>query len=599
MAAETDAYDGEYAPRELSEVETLRHSMAHLMASAIAELYPGTKFAIGPCIDNGFYYDFELAGSASEEDFPRIELRMREIAKRNHKFVRALVPREEALEWARSNDEPFKAELIEGIADDKVSFYTHGDFRDLCAGPHVSYSKKLKHFKLTKVAGAYWRGDEKRAMLTRIYGVGFQKRNDLDAHLQMLAEAEKRDHRRLGKELELFMTDPAFGAGMVLWMPNGAFIRKQLEDFWREQHLKRGYELLFTPHIAPLTLWQRSGHTDHYTDSMYSPMDIEGQPYQLKPMNCPFHIGVYRNRPRSYRELPMRYAELGTVYRYERSGVLHGLMRVRGFTQDDAHIFCTQPQMEAELGACMDIAQTMYDTFGFPEYKVELSCRDSQDTSKYQGSDEIWEMSERTLAKVLDDRGVPYKRIEGEAAFYGPKIDIKVVDAIGRVWQLSTFQLDFNQPERFDLDYVGADNQPHRPIMIHRALLGSLERFFGILIEHYAGDFPPWLAPVQAKILPVSEKFSAYSDEVADALRARGLRPVVDRSDEKLGYKIRKAELEKVPYALVVGAREVESRSVGVRQRYAGDLGAMPLEQFCDHLQADVTHKHQGASKDR
>jgi threonyl-tRNA synthetase len=578
MSEEDASYDFEV--RELGPEETLRHSMAHLMASAVDKLHPGTKFGIGPHIDHGFYYDMEVPGGLSEEDLPAIETEMRRIAKGNHKFEHTTRTREEALAWAEENDQPYKAELIESFDSDTIGFYTHGDFTDMCAGPHVRYSKKLKHFKLTKVAGAYWRGDEKRPMLTRIYGVGFATKDALEAHLHMLEEARKRDHRRIGKQLELFMISPEYGGGLVLWLPNGSFIRKQIEDYWRESHLEAGYQLLFSPHVANRTLWDKSGHTEHYTESMYNPIEVEEEHYLLKPMNCPFHIGVYGHRWRSYRELPVRYAELGTVYRYERSGALHGLMRVRGFTQDDAHIFCTRDQLEAELSGCLDIAQKMYDTFGFPEYQVELSVRDSTDTAKYQGDDEIWELSEGTLAKVLDDRGIPYKRVEGEAAFYGPKIDVKVVDAIGRVWQLTTIQLDFNQPDRFDLTYRGADNENHRPIMIHRALLGSIERFFGILTEHYAGNFPVWLAPIQVRVLPLSEKFIDYAQSVLDALKAAGIRAEIDDDSEKLGYRIRKAEMDRIPYTLVMGASEEESGQVAVRKRMEGDIGAMALDAF-------------------
>ena len=576
---------------ELSKVETIRHSTAHLLASAVAELYPGAKFGTGPHIQHGFYYDIEMPEKISDEDLPAIEARMRQIAKQNLKFESSVKTRAEALAWAAETGQPYKTELVEKHGVEAYGFYTHGDFTDMCAGPHVRYSKKLKHFRLTHVAGAYWQADERNQMLTRIYGVAFETKDELEAHLHMLEEAKKRDHRRLGKDLELFRITQEYGGGLVLWLPNGAYIRKEIEDFWRESHLAAGYELLFTPHIAPRTLWDRSGHTEHYTDSMYAPMEVDTEPYQLKPMNCPFHIGVFNARQRSYRELPIRYAELGTVYRFERSGALHGLMRVRGFTQDDAHIFCTEDTFEAELGRCLDIAQLMYRTFGFPDYKVELSCRDSEDTSKYLGTDDIWALSESTLAKVLDDRDIEYTRIEGEAAFYGPKIDVKVVDAIGRTWQLTTVQLDFTQPERFDLTYVGADNTAHRPIMIHRALLGSLERFFGILIEHYAGDFPAWLAPIQARVLPLSEKFTEYGREVTEQLRARGLRAALDVSDEKLGYKIRRAELDKVPYALVVGGREAEAGAVGVRKRHQGDLGAMPVAEFAEKLAAEVAAK--------
>jgi len=589
MSDEDANYD--FQPRELSKADTIRHSTAHLMASAIDVLFPGTKFAIGPHIEHGFYYDMETPRPLTPEDLPVIEAKMREIAKNNLKFEHSLMSKEEAVTWAKDTDQPFKEEMLRDLDAPVISFYKHGDFTDMCAGPHVNYSKKLKHFRLTHLAGAYWRGDEKRPMLTRVYGVAFPLKEELEAHLVQLEEAKKRDHRRIGKDLELFRISQDYGGGLVLWLPNGAFIRKQIEDFWRESHLANGYELLFTPHIAPRALWDRSGHTEHYTESMYSPMQIDEEQYQLKPMNCPFHIGVFRSRTRSYRELPVRYAELGTVYRYERSGALHGLMRVRGFTQDDAHIFCTEESLEAELGRCLDIAQLMYETFGFPDYKVELSVRDPGNVDKYQGDDAIWDMSEATLAKVLDDRGIEYKRIEGEAAFYGPKIDVKVVDAIGRTWQLTTVQLDFNQPERFDLSFVGTDNTPHRPIMIHRALLGSIERFFGILIEHYAGNFPPWLAPVQAKVLPLSEKFNDYAWKVANDMKAQGYRVAVDDSDERLGYKIRRAELERVPYALVVGGREAEEGTVGVRKRMEGDLGTMPVADFQARLQADVDNK--------
>lgn len=585
-----DEFAGEYAPKELSPVETLRHSMAHLLASAVAALYPGTKFGTGPHVEHGFYYDMLIPEPVSVDDLPKIEEKMREIAKGNHKFERFFLERDAALAWCAESGQSFKAEIIEGIAEGKISFYKHGGFTDMCAGPHVAWSSKLKHFKLTAISGAYWRANDKNPQMTRIYGVAFETKEELEAHLKMLEEAAKRDHRKLGRELELFQITQEFGGGLVLWMPNGAFIRKTIEDFWRAEHLRRGYQFLFTPHIAPNTLWDKSGHNQNYAESMYSPMEIEGQLYKVKPMNCPFHIGVYNNRQRSYRELPLRYAELGTVYRFERSGALHGLMRVRGFTQDDAHIFCTRETLEEEINGCLDIAQTMYQTFGFPDYKVELSLRDAN-SKQFLGSDDLWDLAQGILAKVLDSRGIPYKPVEGEAAFYGPKIDVKVVDAIGRVWQLTTVQLDFNLPQRFDLHYVGADNTHHQPIMVHRALLGSMERFFGILIEHYAGDFPVWLAPVQAKVLPLSEKFLDYGRDVVQTLRNAGLRAELDASDEKLGYKVRRAELEKVPYALVVGGREAESRSVGVRKRKDGDLGSMSLEAFANRLKDEDTSK--------
>jgi threonyl-tRNA synthetase len=576
--SEEAAFD--FVPRELSPVETIRHSTAHLMASAVEHLYPGTKFGVGPHIEHGFYYDMEIPGTLSDDDLPRIEEEMRKIAKGNHRFEHSVLSKADAIAWAERTGQPYKRELIDGFPEGGVGFYKHGDFTDMCAGPHVNYSSKLKHFKLTKVAGAYWRGDEKNPMLTRVYGVAFETKEELEAHLTLLEEAKKRDHRRLGKELELFRITQEYGGGLVLWLPNGAYIRKQIEDFWRTTHHARGYDFLFTPHVAPRSLWDKSGHTSHYAESMYGPIEVEDELYQLKPMNCPFHIGVYNSRRRSYRELPLRYCELGTVYRFERSGTLHGLMRVRGFTQDDAHLFCTVDELESELSGCIDIAQMMYDTFGFPEYKVELSVRDASNKEKYLGDDAIWDLSEQTLAKVLEDRGIPYKRVEGEAAFYGPKIDVKVVDAIGRIWQLTTIQLDFNQPERFDLTYMGKDNEAHRPIMIHRALLGSIERFFGILIEHYAGNFPVWLSPIQVRVLPLSEKFADYADDVVKTLKAAGIRVQLDDDSEKLNYRIRKAEMDRIPYAVVVGGREAETRTVGVRRRIEGDLGAMSLDDF-------------------
>jgi len=583
------SYD--FAPRQLSPIETLRHSAAHIMASAVHRLYPGTRFGIGPHIEHGFYYDMEIPMAISTDDLPAIEELMREIAKANHPFEHFLLSKEEAVTWAKEGNQTYKLELMENLDVPVVSFYRHGDFTDMCAGPHVKSSRELKHFKLTSVAGAYWRGDEKRPMLTRIYGVAFDTKEELEAHLHRLEEARRRDHRKLGKELELFRISPEYGPGLVMWLPHGALVRKQIEDFWREAHLARGYDLLFTPHVAPLALWDRSGHTSFYAESMYAPMEVEAEPYQLKPMNCPFHIGVYKTKTRSYRDLPIRYAELGTVYRYERSGALHGLMRVRGFTQDDAHLFCTPETFESEVSGCIDMAQLMYDTYGFPSYEVELSVRDPANKHKFLGTDTDWERAEATLARVLATRNIAYKRIEGEAAFYGPKIDVKVVDAIGRVWQLTTIQLDFNQPERFDLHYVGSDNTPHRPIMIHRALLGSMERFFGILIEHYAGNFPAWLAPVQAKVLPLSDKFVDYANQVARTLREGGVRVVVDATDQRLGYKVRLAETEKVPYALVVGGKEMEAGSVSVRKRLEGDLGAMAVGAFAERIRGEIAAK--------
>ncbi len=547
----------------------LRHSAAHVLAGAVMELYPGTRLGIGPAIEDGFYYDFLLPGPISDADLPAIEAKMQEIIDAAVPFERREVSREEAARMFTG--QPFKLELLEELpGGEGASVYSDGDFTDLCRGPHLPDTGRIKAFKLLSVAGAYWRGDENNQMLTRIYGTAFPSRKELDEHLERLQEAERRDHRLLGRQLDLFHIDEEVGAGLPLWHPKGALIRKIIEDFWRDAHLDAGYEMVMIPHIASVELWKTSGHWDFYRENMYSPMDIEGQEYIVKPMNCPGHIKIYKSRTRSYRELPIRWAELGTVYRYERSGVLHGLLRVRGFTQDDAHIFCRPDQLQDEIVGVIEFVLYMLKTFGFDQYEVYLSTR----PEKSVGSDEHWEQATAALRHALESVGLEYDIDPGEGVFYGPKIDMKIRDALGRAWQCTTIQVDFNLPERFDVTYVGEDNADHRPIMIHRALLGSLERFMGCLIEHYAGAFPLWLAPVQATILPVADRHNDYAGRVAERLRRERLRVSIDTRRESVGKKIRDAEMEKVPYMLVVGDREEEGGTVSVRSRTRGDLGA-------------------------
>jgi len=557
-----------------------RHSSAHLLAAAVLELFPGTLLGIGPATDEGFYYDFLRSERFTPEDLQRIEEKMRELVSRDLPYERIEISKEEALKLFEGVGDYLKCELINDKGGEVVSCYKLGDqMIDFCLGPHIPSTGRIKAFKLLNLAGAYWRSDESRPQMQRIYGTSFFSEEELAAFLKRREEAEKRDHRKLGRELDLFSIQDEYGPGLVFWHPKGGIIRKEIEDFLREELIKRGYGLVYTSHIAQFSLWQRSGHADFYRESMYATMKIDEVEYQIKPMNCPFHIGIYASKQRSYRELPMRLGEFGTVYRYERSGVLHGLLRVRGFTQDDAHIFCTPETLKQEITGCLDLAQLVYRTFGF-EYAVDLSVHDPKDRSKYMGGDETWDWAEKTLAEALDQLGVGYKMIEGEAAFYGPKIDIKVVDAIGRAWQLGTIQLDFNLPERFDLEYIGEDNRPHRPIMIHRAILGSLERFFGILIEHFAGAFPLWLAPIHAIVLPITDTQNEYAVNVQRQLSDAGLRVEVDLRGEKIGAKIRHAQLQKIPFMLVVGPREAERNQVAVRERSRGDLGPVPVEVF-------------------
>jgi threonyl-tRNA synthetase len=570
------------------QLERLRHSTAHVMAEAVMQVFPGAKFAIGPSIEDGFYYDFDLPRPLTPEDLETIESRMRQIIKAHYPFQREEISRQEALE--RFADQPYKVELITDMPEDEVlSIYTQGDFTDLCRGPHVENTKQIdaKAVKLLKVAGAYWRGDEKRPMLQRIYGTAWTAPEKLKAYLEKLEELEKRDHRRLGRELELYSVHEEAGPGLVHWHPKGGLIRTVIEDFWRKEHYKAGYDLVYTPHIGRAQLWEDSGHLDFYRELMYSPMDIEGQEYFLKPMNCPFHINIYKSRLRSYRELPLRWAELGTVYRFERSGVLHGLMRVRGFTQDDAHIFCAPEGIIEEINRVLAFSLSMWRSFGFEEYEIYLSTR----PEKYVGEAERWEQAQKAMRHALEEEGLPYEVDEGAGAFYGPKIDISIKDALGRLWQCTTIQFDFNLADRFDLTYVGDDGRETAPYLVHRTLLGSMERFLGILIEHYAGAFPIWLAPVQARLIPITDRNVEYARDVESRLRAAGLRTEVDARGERMQAKIRDAQLQKIPYMLVVGDREMEADAVAVRLRTEENLGARSVEEFVAMAQEAIAKR--------
>ena len=560
-------------------LEILRHSTAHIMALAVKELYGDqVKVAIGPAIEDGFYYDFDRDKPFSPEDFEEIEAKMAEIVAARLPFVREEMGRDEAIRFFEGLGERYKVELLRDMDVDRVSLYGHGSFVDLCRGPHVPDSSWLKVFKLLRVAGSYWRGDEKREMLTRIYGTAFADKKELQAYLTRLEEARKRDHRKLGKQLGLFTIQDQIGPGLILWQPRGALLRRLLEDYWKDEHYRNGYQLLYTPHIARQDLWKTSGHLDFYSENMYSAMEIDEVLYQLKPMNCPFHIGVFNADKHSYREFPIRWCELGTVYRYERTGALHGLMRVRGFTQDDAHIFCRPDQLEEEIFNSIDLNLHILSTFGFDEYDVYLSTR----PEKSVGSDEHWDSATQALKLALEKKSLQYQIDPGEGVFYGPKIDIKIKDQLGRSWQCSTIQVDFNLPERFDMTYTGDDGAEHRPIMIHRALMGSLERFIGVLIEHYAGAFPLWLAPEQARVMNITDAQADYCGEVYARLRALGVRIEKDVRNEKLNYKIREAQLMKVPYMLIVGDREKEDGTVTVRKKDGQNLPAMTPEAFCD-----------------
>ncbi|PYS35923.1 MAG: threonine--tRNA ligase, partial [Acidobacteria bacterium] len=573
-------------PEKPEGLEVLRHSTAHLLAAAVLELFPGTKLGIGPALLDdpryGFFYDVIAPRPLTEGDLPVIEKKMRDIAKRNMPYRRDEISKAEALRIFAERDEPLKCELIDEKAGETVSvYYIDGSpFIDFCLGPHVPNTNRLRAFKLLSLAGAYWKGDAERPQMQRIYGTAFFTQEELDAWLKQREEAEKRDHRRLGRELDLFSIQEQYGQGLVFWHPKGGIVRQQMEDYLREELIRRNYSFVYTPHIAKRELWQLSGHEQNYGDSMFAPTTLEETEFRLKPMNCPFHIGIYKSQQRSYRDLPQRYAEMGTVYRAELSGTLHGLMRVRGFTVDDAHLFCTPEQIPREIDDCVDFAYQVLKTFGFDKIKFELSVKGSDTSKLYLGADEEWEKAEKALAAGLDARGIQYERIEGEAAFYGPKIDFKIEDAIGRLWQLGTVQWDFNLPQRFELEYIGEDNKPHRPVMVHRALFGSIERFFGVLIEHYAGAFPLWLAPVQVAVLPITDRINEYAESVSKELRAASLRVEVNRRNDKIGAKIRDAQLQKIPFMLVLGDREMAEGKVAVRERSKGDLGAMPLNEF-------------------
>jgi threonyl-tRNA synthetase len=558
-----------------------RHSTAHLLAAAVLELFPGTKLGIGPPVENGFYYDFDRSEPFSTEDLERIEKKMWELQAQDLKYERSLTEKQAGLEKYRQMNEPMKVELIEERADNIFSEYTLGPhFIDFCRGPHLPSTTKIKAFKLLSIAGAYWKGDEKNRQLQRIYGTAWFTRKELDEYLAKLEEAKKRDHRKLGQELDLFSIQELAGPGLIFFHPKGGMVRKLLEDWMRNQYLARGYSLVYTPHVMRRDLWKVSGHANYYSENMFKPMELDDAEYQLKPMNCPGHILIYRDKKRSYRELPVRLGELGTVYRYERSGTMHGLMRVRGFTQDDAHIFCTPEQIEDEIVNCLEFAADTLKTFGFDKYEAELSTWDGGASGKYDGAPEQWQLAENALHKATDRLKLNVKVMKDEAAFYGPKIDVKLVDAIGRLWQLSTVQFDFTLPRKFGLEYIAEDGKAHQPLMVHRALFGSIERFFGILVEHYAGAFPVWLAPVQAVILPITDRHVTYAREVEAKLKDAGLRVHVDDRSEKVNLKIREAQLQKVPYMLVVGDREAETGQVSVRNRRHADQGAQPVEDF-------------------
>ena len=555
-------------------LERIRHSASHVMAEAVQSLFPDAKFGIGPVIENGFYYDFDLPRTLTPEDLPVIEAAMTEIIAQDLSFTQEEVSKQEAR--GIFAQQPFKLELIDEIPDERLSIYRQGSFTDLCRGPHVSSTGEITAFKLLSIAGAYWHGDEKRPMLQRIYGIAFETNDELTNHLERLAEAEKRDHRKLGQELDLFSFHQEAGPGLVHWHPKGATVRRLIEDFWIAEHLKRGYEIVYSPHIAKLDLWKTSGHWELYQDHLYSPMDVDGQEYLLKPMNCPAHILIYKTRLRSYRDLPIRWAELGTVYRYERSGVLHGLTRVRGFTQDDAHIFCRPDQLENEVMDVLEFAIFMMRTFGFQEYEVLLATR----PERYAGTVELWQEATETLERALKRLALHYTVDPGEGVFYGPKIDIRLRDALGRTWQGPTTQVDFNLPQRFDVTYVDIDGLAHPVVMVHRTVLGSIERFFGCLIEHYGGAFPVWLAPVQAVVISISERHLDYAHQVTAKLQADGLRTQVDVRSDRMNLKIRQAQLQKIPYMLIVGDKELASDGVSVRLRSGEDLGIKTLDEF-------------------
>ena len=589
---ESDATVQILTPKDPDALYVYRHSTAHLCAAAVLELFPETKLGIGPPIENGFYYDFDRPTPFTPEDLEKIEAKMWELQAKNLTYDRIMTPKPEGLEKYRRMNEPMKVELIEEKAADVFSEYTLGPkFIDFCVGPHVPDTSKIKAFKLLSIAGAYWKGDEKNKQLQRIYGTAWFTKKELDEYLAKLEEAKKRDHRKLGQELDLFSIQELAGPGLIFFHPKGGIVRKQLEDWMRDAYLRRGYSLVYTPHVMRRELWKVSGHAGFYSDNMFTPMELDDAEYQLKPMNCPGHILIYADHQHSYRDLPVRLGELGTVYRYERSGTMHGLLRVRGFTQDDAHIFCAPEQIEDEIVNCLDFAAETLRTFGFTDYKAEISTWDGGASGKYDGEPAQWALAEGALRKACDRLNIAATVIPDEAAFYGPKIDVKLVDAIGRLWQLSTVQFDFTLPRRFQLEYIGEDGKKHQPLMVHRALFGSVERFFGILVEHYAGAFPVWLAPVQATVLPITDKQTAYAHEIAAKLKAADVRVTVDERSEKVNAKIREAQLQKIPYMLVVGGREAESGMVAVRHRKRGDLGTCDTGDFVAKITNEIATK--------
>lgn len=561
------------------------HSTAHLMAQAVKQLFPNVKVTIGPAIEQGFYYDFDRDEPFTDEELVQIENRMKELTSQNLPYSRKELTKQEAIDIFSKMGEDYKLELLDAIPDGEIiSTYTQGDFIDLCRGPHLNNTGKIKAFKLLKTSGAYWRGDEHNKMLKRIYGISFTTNKEMTEYLNLLEEAKKRDHRKLGKDLDLFSINDEVGPGLVLWHPNGAMMRHLIEEYWKQAHLKHGYKFVYTPHIGRAHLWQTSGHLGYYNENMYAPMDIDGQEYYLKPMNCPFHIAIYKSSLRSYRELPLRLAELGTVYRYERSGVLHGLMRVRGFTQDDAHIICTPEQLNEEVEKLLVFSLEVLKHFGFEQFQIYLSTMPDNPVGEKQD----WDMATASLRSSLDKLKIEYDVDEGGGAFYGPKIDIKIKDALNRAWQCTTIQFDFNEPARFNMEYIGADNQPHRPFMIHRAVFGSIERFFGTLLEYYAGNMPLWLSPVQVKVLPITDAQIVYARQTTDMFLAHGIRAEHDLRSEKIGYKIRDAELHKIPYMCIVGQKEVDSSQVTLRRHTVGDLGAMNLNDAIAKIKSEL-----------
>ena len=577
-----------YADGKIGEVadpaealEIYRHSASHLMAAAVCSLFPDTHLGIGPAVSDGFFYDFDRPVSFTEDDLPRIEAKMRELASHDLEYQPRIIGKEEAVKLFSGKGEDLKVELIEDRAGQQLSCYQLGDLVDFCLGPHVFSTGMIRpdSFKVMSIAGSYWKGDESNRRLQRIYGTAFLTPDELQAHLTQLEEAKKRDHRKLGRELDLFSVSEEAGPGLIFWHPKGTRVRLVIEDFLRQVLLSRGYEFVTTPHIARGALWKTSGHYDYYRENMYV-FDIDDEEFVIKPMNCPGHIQIYKSGMRSYRDLPLRFAEFGTVYRHEKSGVLHGMLRVRGFTQDDAHIFCTREQVYGEISDLLDLVLFVMQAFAFDKYQVELSVRDATRKQDYAGTEEDWELAESALVQAMTAKGMQWKRMEGEAVFYGPKIDVKLIDAIGRPWQLSTVQFDFTLPKRFDLAYIGPDGQPHQPVMLHRALLGSIERFMGVLIEHFAGAFPIWLAPVQAMLIPIAERHQSYARQVCDRLTTAGLRVELDDRNEKMGYKIREAQARKIPFMLVVGDKEAQSGQVSVRSRSEGDKGAQSVESF-------------------